>query len=560
MKMYQDDTSNVKQNPLQWIYWKPEPKKRKWIPIPDTEQARATAIKQGAMFFTWASLSEPYSDNGGPEPRRWGNFVSDFDDLENPEKSIEEGRRFSLELLPALHDVDPYAIQYFHSGSRGPHITIPAILFGAENGDPYLPDIYKKIACEWAAKFQLETLDLSMYAMQKGKMFRIENVLRSNGRYKVPLTKDEFQFLPCNELLELTKSPRNIEPADVDLKPVESLIELYRRVRAEVYAELESYSRESTLTPEQIAKFSGNIPACINHILTGKRTTKTHKVNFNKLVMIAVTYFQAVGWGEKAAIEKSMGLIENFTDSDHYDTTEKRKDHFRSLWKYVEGKYAFNCLYVLGLKLPGSAFDCRSCTINLDEPAKPEVSEEAQTPTTEATESPASSDVDAKILELNTKHAVLMLGGRCQVMTEGMDPNFGRPNVSFSSVSDFLHYYGNQKVWIPNENGEKKPFDIAKLWLQSTKRRQYKGVGFFPQREVPGYYNFWRGFAIEPRPGNWDLMKNHIFSVICNGVQRYYDYLTAWLADAAQNPGVKRPGCCRGSQRRPGSWKGLPLL
>jgi hypothetical protein len=58
-----------------------------------------------------------------------------------------------------------------------------------------------------------------------------------------------------------------------------------------------------------------------------------------------------------------------------------------------------------------------------------------------------------------------------------------------------------------------------------------------PGGEAPeGYMNLWRGFAYEPKPGNWSLMKKHISDVICCGVERYSDYLLDWAAHAVQHP------------------------
>ena len=65
-------------------------------------------------------------------------------------------------------------------------------------------------------KLNLKTLDMSMYCMGKGKMFRIPNVRRSNGRYKVPLTVDEIMRLPIQELFKLSESPRIIDNVDAE--------------------------------------------------------------------------------------------------------------------------------------------------------------------------------------------------------------------------------------------------------------------------------------------------------------------------------------------------------
>jgi len=190
------------------IYWKEARKKARWKYIPDTAEARARAIKAGAMFFTWASLSAPHKGNGQPEPVRIGDLPLDFDDKANPARALRDMKAICLIHLPEFFDIDPYEIKFYCSGSKGFHAVLPKEMFGLEKGDPYLPLIYKKIVADWAARFNLPTIDQSLYAMGKGKMFRIENVKRSNGRFKVPLTFEEVQSLSIDDLLNFSKDKR----------------------------------------------------------------------------------------------------------------------------------------------------------------------------------------------------------------------------------------------------------------------------------------------------------------------------------------------------------------
>jgi hypothetical protein len=197
-----------------YVYWKEEKQNRKWKLDSDTENDRKQAIASGAMYFTWASVSHPYNSDNQNQPIRKGDFPLDFDNKNNPENALQNMKTLCLYHLPEYFDVDPYDMQFFCSGSKGFHAVIPADVFGAEAGDPYLPLIYKKIAAEWASKLSLKTLDMSMYCMGKGKMFRIPNVRRSNGRYKVPLTVDEVTNLSIHELFKLSEAPRTIDDVD----------------------------------------------------------------------------------------------------------------------------------------------------------------------------------------------------------------------------------------------------------------------------------------------------------------------------------------------------------
>ena len=195
-----------------FIYWKIETPRASWNLIPDTPEARREAIEQGAMFFTWASLSAAYNEGSGhPEPHRWGDLPLDFDNKENVQQALNDLRALCSVHLPDFYNIDPYEIKYFLSGGKGFHAIIPARIFNAEDGDPYLPLIYKSIVGRWKAALNLTSLDMSLYNMKRGKMFRIPNVRRKTGKYKVPISLDEIIRAEAQDLIELGNTPRNSE-------------------------------------------------------------------------------------------------------------------------------------------------------------------------------------------------------------------------------------------------------------------------------------------------------------------------------------------------------------
>ena len=356
-------TQSVNSNHLKSLhrYWKEEQAERKWKLISDTEEERQSAIRQGAMFFTWAALSEPYNGNGQPEPNRIGDLPLDFDSKEDPSRALQELKQLCLVYLPEMYDLDPYSMRFFASGSKGFHAEIPAELVGAQTGDPQLPILYKRIVAHWAAQLGLETLDLSIYSMGKGKMWRLPNVKRSNGRYKVPLGLEEVRDLPFEEIWKLTEAPREIEQVEVDLSANEDLGNFYRNVRAEIYEELSRQKKSETLSEEQRTKLAEKVPPCIEHIIS-KQPKKSDHVNFNKLVVNLVSYFQAAGFARAAAFQAVEGFLRQYPHSETYDTADKRLKHWETIWRFYEGSdYVFACSYILGLHLPGNAFDCQQC-------------------------------------------------------------------------------------------------------------------------------------------------------------------------------------------------------
>jgi hypothetical protein len=168
-----------------------------------------------------------------------------------------------------------------------------------------------------------------------------------------------------------------------------------------------------------------------------------------------------------------------------------------------------------------------------------------------------SGDMVGLIAELNQKHAVIMVGGRCCVMNEVFDPTFNRPDVTFSSYDDFRNRYSNLKTQVPDGQGKTKLVSVAKLWLESPDRRSYQGITFTPGKDIPGYYNLWRGFGVEPKPGNWSKTQAHMLNVICRGNDDHFIYLYAWMAHKIQKPGGDRPGVSVVLRGGKGTGKGI---
>jgi hypothetical protein len=133
--------------------------------------------------------------------------------------------------------------------------------------------------------------------------------------------------------------------------------------------------------------------------------------------------------------------------------------------------------------------------------------------------------------ELNEKHAVVFEGGKFRIFTEEIDPVLNRTFFQRSSKEDFENLYCNQLV----ELGDKL-LPKSKLWLQSSQRRQYKGVIFDPERGHEGWLNLWKGWSVQPKKGDWSLMKSLILDVLVDGVPEHYEYVLNWIAYMVQKP------------------------
>ena len=214
-------------------YWAPlnGDKPGPWEKIEVTPNVQERVRRKGAAFIsTMAFEYEP--EKGREEPHRFGDLVVDFDCKDDPEKARKDCVLFVKYLIHK--GVCPDDLRYWITGSKGFHVMVPSCLLGSTKGDPLLPRIYDKMVRLIAARTwhgSPNSVDTSMYSMGKGKLVRMENVLRPIGAYKVPITWEELSSQLYGQLISLSKEPRNISqmpssgPCD---PPLASMYNLYK--------------------------------------------------------------------------------------------------------------------------------------------------------------------------------------------------------------------------------------------------------------------------------------------------------------------------------------------
>jgi hypothetical protein len=344
---------------MRGLFWKEEAEKRPWKYIEMIPEKLTEAVAKGAMFTTWTKFSwEPGNSNG--EPIRYGDLVLDFDDKSNPQNALGDMRLLCLVHLPEIHDVDPNCIQYYASGSKGFHAVIPFWVFGSQDGHTHLPLIYKGLAGRFASDLNLKTLDMSLYCMGKGKMFRLPNIKRSIGTYKVPLTLDEVMRLDAKELFEFTKSPREIDSVSVEITPSPTLSGWYLMEMQRI-EDLQTCVSEP-LSASQFQQLKSKTAPCIRYILENN-PEKTETFNFNRAVMLLVNYFQDIGVDHNQAYKACRNFIETYSQSETYSTPKARLDHFNYEWNYMLHSfgYFFSCERAHGLHMGPEAYQCLKC-------------------------------------------------------------------------------------------------------------------------------------------------------------------------------------------------------
>ncbi|UXB32496.1 DUF5906 domain-containing protein [Stenotrophomonas maltophilia] len=147
-------------------------------------------------------------------------------------------------------------------------------------------------------------------------------------------------------------------------------------------------------------------------------------------------------------------------------------------------------------------------------------------------EPPRPEGKAAVLDEMNAQHCVVMENGKFRVFTEEFDPVLGRHFYQRSTKEDFQNLYCNSFVEQVND----RPTTRAQFWLKHPQRRQYKGVIFDPSGDHGGWLNLWRGWAVEPAPGDWALLDQLIREVLTDGDPQGHRYVLNWIAAMFQRP------------------------
>jgi hypothetical protein len=134
-----------------------------------------------------------------------------------------------------------------------------------------------------------------------------------------------------------------------------------------------------------------------------------------------------------------------------------------------------------------------------------------------------------RVDEMNGKHAVLFgQHGKVVVLTEETEDD--QVQIRFSDPGTMSLLYPQ-----PVRVG-KKSMPLGDWWIRHAHRRFYRGIELAPNGHGnPGYYNLWRGFAVEPKRGDWSLFREHL-QLVAGDDDASAKYIEAWMAETVQHP------------------------
>jgi hypothetical protein len=321
---------------LKWVYIQPEFKVSEWKLLPSQDLAKALEASNPPEMVTVLSLDKaPGEDQEERHKIKYlGPLYFDWDCA-----SIEDAIVWCGVTMQRLKDMGMRmtSIRLYATGGRGFHAEIPMEAFMLKvptSGITYLPAIYREIAYEFAT----EGLDLKIYSMGKGRMWRTPNVKRDNGNYKVPITWDEFQELTPEKYAALCAAPRTVvwEAPEVCAELMSQFDTAQEKVKTRI-------AKLKVTKPELVRRLSGMALPSLDAMLEGRglRTGLGFQEIAVQLAVIAISF----GWDAATLVQKAQGLIAAHEgDSTRYGSAKKRESELKRMHAYMVDNpcYAFS--------------------------------------------------------------------------------------------------------------------------------------------------------------------------------------------------------------------------
>jgi hypothetical protein len=293
--------------------------------------------------------------------------------------------------------------------------------------------------------------------------------------------------------------------------------------------------------PEQIteARVRGLVNALLDNIRSAEDGEKHHTLRNTCLTLGG--YLDVVGWSVDEAVEQAVGALRSADDWDQARDTAR--------WGITHGTQKPLDLEDRRVGGGGGGSGGPEPVPDPEPEPKPQPMSQGRGFSDPDYDVLAEADTLGPDLTLtrlinifNRKFAVANDEGKPFVMWAVRDEELNRERYCRATFKSFMELYQNRKlaVEVKDAHGNTTIIELsyARWWLNHPRRRQYLGgVTFDPSGKAPpSKLNLWRGFTVEPRPGDWSLMRNHIRIIICANDREAYHYLIRWLARMVQLP------------------------
>lgn len=335
-----------------------------WEHLRDAPDVDDQVRKLGAKYLSVLAVDTVLNDEvDSPHDRQYrGPFYIDIDSKHDLTEAVQSARDICDKLIDTygVHEDHIYA---WASGSKGIHIIVPASCFSSGRAVKWLPLIYR----EMAKALWEPGLDFQVYSQGRGNSWRLENLQREDGNYRVPITMAELKALTAENYKEFVKAPRVLvrdKPSDVKYAKLEQLFkncaDIIKKDR----------NRINTVNPvpdkKLVEYFKEEVPQCITDVCDHR---KRPDASFNALAMQLSIFIvrSTVGHSVRDLLINKFALKGT---SSQYDTEVKRRKHVQGMVAYVSAakdSYKFSCAAV---RSQLSTKPCSGCPLEVDREAE----------------------------------------------------------------------------------------------------------------------------------------------------------------------------------------------
>lgn len=316
--------------------------KGQWQVIQDAKELETHLAANGAKKITILSVSEVITESTDLNAVTYkGPFYIDIDsgDLTRSIDSAISMYDKLLSLGVAIENMEIFA-----SGSKGFHFYVhPSVLGLTTRGIRRLPKIYGVLARD----LFVPGMDFQVYCAGRGNTFRIPNIRRDDGRYKVQITPAELRAMTPAEYVQLTSQPRpaSILPMVATKNPPPTLLSMWAAAQAQDAKE-EKEKQRSPVADAEMVQFAVTPPECVRELSNG---TVRPGVTFNQLAMQLGIFLARSGMAPTLA-DSLVDLTASKTTSTTYATEQQRRTHLQGLYHYLKNQpsKSFSCQAMRG--------------------------------------------------------------------------------------------------------------------------------------------------------------------------------------------------------------------
>lgn len=260
-----------------------------------------------------------------------GPLYMDWDAKDDLPKAIADMQRTVARLVDDFK-VPPEAMSIYATGGKGFHLEIPMDVFAtgnaAKTGVTLLPYVYRHMVLELVTP----TLDMRVYSARRGRHWRVPNIRRDNGHYKVQISYTEAMTIDEAQYQLLTSEPRPLTPPATNVQSAE-LVALFLEARAKVEGETKRALKAKDETKE-LSRFGGEIPTSAKLLMAGMHIKEG--AGFNNIALQFAILCHALGKSEEEMLQACEGIIQDYHSDGRYNSPRKRKEALQERFYYTK--------------------------------------------------------------------------------------------------------------------------------------------------------------------------------------------------------------------------------